>query len=192
MSGGARRTVVLDRDGTIIVDHGYLDDPGKLEFLPGALAGLRAWRARGNRVIIVSNQSGIGRGRLTRPLVDAINERLLRMIEHGGAHIDAVYYCPHAPEDGCDCRKPATRLVEDAGRELGFDPRLTVVVGDKSSDVELGQRLGGTSLLLSADGTTSDRLPAKPDYVVASLEEAARITAQLEDGRTDGLRGAGA
>ncbi len=179
--GAARRTIVLDRDGTMIVDYGYLDDPERIALLPGALAGLKAWMARGNRLIIVSNQSGIGRGRLTVELVDQINGRLLEMLAREGVRIDAVYYCRHAPEDGCDCRKPAPRLVLEAAQRFGFDPRQTVVIGDKSSDVELGQNLGGVSMLLSADGATSDGLPAQPDFVVATLEEAARITARLED-----------
>ncbi|MBS0378142.1 MAG: HAD family hydrolase [Proteobacteria bacterium] len=177
----ARRAIVLDRDGTMIVDHGYLDDPGRIALLPGALAGLKAWVARGNRLIIVSNQSGIGRGMLTRELVDRINGRLLEILARDGVRIDGVYYCPHAPGEGCDCRKPAPRLVLEAARRFGFDPGHTVVIGDKSSDVELGQNLGGVSMLLSADGKTSDGLPAHPDFVVATLEQAARITARLED-----------
>ncbi len=177
----ARRTIVLDRDGTMIVDYGYLDDPERIALLPGALAGLKSWMVRGNRLIIVSNQSGIGRGKLTRELVDRINGRLLEILARDGVRIDGVYYCPHAPEDGCDCRKPAARLVLEAAQRFGFNPKDTVVIGDKSSDVELGQNLGGTSMLLSANGKASDGLPAHPDFVVATLEEAARITARLED-----------
>ncbi len=155
--------VILDRDGTIIVDHGYLDDPGKLEFLPGAAEGLRLWHERGHPLIVISNQSGIGRGRLTHARVREINAALERMVLAAGARLDGIYYCPHAPEDNCACRKPKTQLVLTAAREHGFDPAQAVVVGDKSSDVELGRRLGARALLLSANGRASDGGWVEPD-----------------------------
>jgi D-glycero-D-manno-heptose 1,7-bisphosphate phosphatase len=183
VSGDARpRAIILDRDGTIIVDHGYLDDPRKIEFLPGALEGLRQWHALGHPLVVVSNQSGIGRGMLTRSRVLEINARMQELLLAAGAPLDAIYFCPHGPSEGCDCRKPQTRLVEEAAAQLGFDPGHAVVIGDKSSDIELGQRLGALTILVSADGRTSDGLPATPDYVVAGLLEAARITSQLGEG----------
>ena len=183
MSGAARRrAIILDRDGTIIVDHGYLDDPGKVEFLPGALEGLREWHALGHPLIVVSNQSGIGRGVLTIARVLEINARMQQLLRAAGAPLDGIYFCPHSPTDGCDCRKPGSRLVEEAAAELSFEPADAVVIGDKSSDIELGRRLGAVTVLVSADGRASDGIPAEPDYVVASLLEAARITAQLGDG----------
>ena len=183
MSGAARRrAIILDRDGTIIVDHGYLDDPGKVEFLPGALEGLREWHALGHPLIVVSNQSGIGRGVLTIARVLEINARMQQLLHAAGAPLDGIYFCPHSPTDGCDCRKPGSRLVEEAAAELSFEPADAVVIGDKSSDIELGRRLGAVTVLVSADGRASDGIPAEPDYVVASLLEAARITAQLGDG----------
>lgn len=183
MSGAARkRAIILDRDGTIIVDHGYLDDPGRVEFLPGALEGLRQWHAQGHPLIMVSNQSGIGRGVLTTGRVLEINARLQELLRAAGAPLDGIYFCPHGPTDGCDCRKPGSRLVEEAAAELGFEPRAAVVIGDKSSDIELGRRLGAVTMLVSADGRASDGIHTEPDYVVASLLEAARITTQLGDG----------
>jgi D-glycero-D-manno-heptose 1,7-bisphosphate phosphatase len=183
MSSAARpRAIILDRDGTIIVDHGYLNDPAKVEFLPGALAGLRQWHALGHPLIVVSNQSGIGRGVLTRDRVLEVNARMQELLRAAGAPLDGIYFCPHSPTDDCDCRKPRSRLVEEAAAELGFEPKDAVVIGDKSSDIELGQRLGALTILLSADGHPSDGIPAQPDYVVASLLEAARITAEPGDG----------
>jgi histidinol-phosphate phosphatase family protein len=181
-SAGRPRAIILDRDGTIIVDHGYLDDPGKIQFLPGALEGLRQWHALGHPLILVSNQSGIGRGVLTQERVLQINARMQELLRAAGAPLDGIYFCPHGPTDGCDCRKPRTRLVEEAAAELGFEPKDAVVIGDKSSDVELGRRLGAVTMLISADGRASDGLAAEPDYVVPSLLEAARITAALGDG----------
>ena len=185
MSGKqGKRTIILDRDGTIIVDHGYLDDPQRIAFLPGALEGLRQWHEGGHPLIIVSNQSGIGRGRLTAAQVLAINERLQQLLTAAGAPLAGIWFCPHAPEEGCECRKPKTRLVQEAAAQLGFEPAQSVVIGDKSSDIELGERLGAVTMLLSATGQTSDGIAARPDFVVASLLEAARITQRLGDPAT--------
>jgi D-glycero-D-manno-heptose 1,7-bisphosphate phosphatase len=169
----APRTVILDRDGTIVVDRDYLDDPAQLEFLPGALEGLRLLRARGYRLVVVTNQSGVGRGRFPLARVEEIHARLKQLLREGGAAIDAIYYCPHRPEEGCECRKPKTRLVLQAAAELGFEPAAAVVIGDKSSDIELGRNLGATTMLVSATGHPSDT--AAPDYVVRDLLEAARL-----------------
>jgi len=177
-----RRAVILDRDGTIVVDHGYLDDPAKLSLLPGAAEGLRALHEHGHPLIIVSNQSGVGRGRVTLARLTEINELLARMLAAAGAPLDGIYCCPHAPEEGCACRKPNTGLVLEAAAALGFDPHACVVIGDKSSDVELGRRLQGTSMLVSADGRASDGAWIEPDYVIRDLTEAARIIRTLGHG----------
>jgi D-glycero-D-manno-heptose 1,7-bisphosphate phosphatase len=169
----APRTVILDRDGTIVVDRNYLDDPAQLEFLPGALEGLRLLRERGHRLVVVTNQSGVGRGRFSLARVEEIHARLEQLLREAGATIDGIYYCPHRPEDHCECRKPKPRLVLQAASELHFDPAAIVVIGDKSSDIELGRNLGATTMLVSATGRASD--DAAPDYVVRDLLEAARL-----------------
>lgn len=176
MTHAAPRAVILDRDGTIIVDHGYLDDPGRLQFLPHALEGLRLWQAHGHPLVIVSNQSGIGRGMLSLAQVQAVNARLLQMTQAAGVRIDGLYFCPHAPDSGCACRKPATQLVLEAAAQLHFNPAHSVVVGDKSSDIELGRRLRAISMLVSADGRAADGLWVEPDFVVRDLLEAAHLT----------------
>jgi histidinol-phosphate phosphatase family protein len=174
----APRAVILDRDGTIVVDRGYLDDPAQLHFLPGAAEGLRLWHERGHPLVIVSNQSGIGRGRLSVERAREVNARLLQMIEAAGAHIAGVYFCPHRPEDACACRKPEPQLLLEAAAALGFDPARAVVIGDKSSDVELGRRVHALTLLVSQDGRASDGLRCTPDYVVKNLLEAAQLTSE--------------
>jgi histidinol-phosphate phosphatase family protein len=170
------RAVILDRDGTIIVDHGYLDDPERVQFLPHALEGLRLWQSHGHPLVIVSNQSGIGRGVLSPAQVEAVNARLLQMTQAADVRIDGLYFCPHAPEAGCACRKPATQLVLEAAAQLHFDPAHSVVVGDKSSDIELGRRLQALTMLVSADGRAADGLWVEPHFVVRDLLEAARLT----------------
>ena len=173
MTLDAPRTVILDRDGTIVVDRDYLDDPAQLQFLPGALEGLRLMRAHGHRLVVVTNQSGIGRGRFTLARLEEIHTRLRQLLRAGGADIDGIYYCPHRPEDACECRKPKPQLVLRAAAELGFEPAATVVIGDKDSDIELGKNLGATTILVADTGGASDRVA--PDHVVRDLLEAARF-----------------
>lgn len=175
-----KRAIILDRDGTIIVDHGYLDDPGLLQFLPGAAEALRQLSERGHLIVVVTNQSGVGRGRLTLERMHAINNRFIRMIEAAGARVDGLYSCPHKPEDDCECRKPKTRLVLEAAAALGFEPANSVVIGDKSSDIALGRGVQAVTLLVSPDGRASDGECVEPDYVIRDLLEAVRIVADLE------------
>jgi D-glycero-D-manno-heptose 1,7-bisphosphate phosphatase len=174
-----RRAVILDRDGTIVVDRGYLDDPTQLCLLPGAAQGLRSLHERGHQIIVVSNQSGVGRGRLTLTRMHEINALLTRMVEAAGAKLDGIYCCPHRPEDDCACRKPKTKLVLDAAAALGFDPNDCVVIGDKSSDIELGRRLQATTMLISENGRASDGTWIEADFVIRDLAEAARVIEAL-------------
>jgi D-glycero-D-manno-heptose 1,7-bisphosphate phosphatase len=171
----ALRPVVLDRDGTLVVDRDYLDDPAQLQFLPNAVAGLRLLREHGHRIVVVTNQSGVGRGRFTLARLEEIHRRLQSMLLAAGAAVDGIYYCPHRPEDRCECRKPRPALVLRAASELGFDPAAAVVIGDKSSDVELGRNLGATTMLVSATGRPRDGKPVAPDHVVRDLLEAAHL-----------------
>ena len=99
-----RPAAFLDRDGAIIVDKNYLSDPDGVKLLPGAVEGLRLLQAAGYLLIIVTNQSGIGRGMFSAQDAEAVNERLSHILESRGVHITATYYCPHAPTDNCDCR----------------------------------------------------------------------------------------
>jgi histidinol-phosphate phosphatase family protein len=173
------RAIILDRDGTIVVDRGYLDDPAQLQFLPGAVEGLRWLHEHGHPLIVVSNQSGVGRGRFSLARLHKINERFMQMVEEAGARIDGLYFCPHSPEDHCACRKPGTQLVLDAAAALGFAPERSVVIGDKGSDVELGRRLQALTMLVSASGQASDGQGPAPDYFVHDLREAAAIIDSL-------------
>lgn len=179
-SSGDRRSshatlIVLDRDGTVVVDRDYLDDPDELELLPGAAEGLRLLHQGGFRMIVVSNQSGVGRGLFSLRRLEEINARLLQMVRLAGADLEGIYCCPHQPEDGCACRKPGTELLLHAALDLGFDPKESIVIGDKASDIELGRRVGARTLLISADPDQKARLSPSPDYVVADLAAAARL-----------------
>jgi len=178
-STGAARPIILDRDGTIVIDRHYLDDPAQLSFLPGAAEALSTLTRNGHRLIVITNQSGVARGRFTLERMHEVNARFVQMAAEVGATIDAMYSCPHDPADGCDCRKPNTGLALEAARRFGFDPASSVVIGDKSTDIELGRRLGATTMLISNNGFATDTGWVEPDYVIPDLLAAARIVAQL-------------
>lgn len=180
---GVVRPVILDRDGTVIIDRHYLDDPAQIEFLPGAVDGLRRLSEGDRPVIIVTNQSGVGRGRFTLERMHEVNDRLIRMAADAGGRIDAIYSCPHGPGDDCACRKPGTQLVLEAARRFGFDPANAIVVGDKSTDVELGRRIRATTILISTDGRAADDGWVEPDYIVGNLRDVARLVERIESAR---------
>jgi D-glycero-D-manno-heptose 1,7-bisphosphate phosphatase len=178
------KVVILDRDGTIVVDRPYLADPAGLEFLPGAAAGLRALHEQGLRLVLITNQSGVGRGLLSLGQLEAIHARLRRMMSEAGAPLEAIYFCPHAPEADCACRKPRSELLLRAAAELGFEPADAVVIGDKTSDIEFGARVGARTILIAPQVT--DRAPeagARPDFVAADLMQAAVAIRELSAGR---------
>jgi D-glycero-D-manno-heptose 1,7-bisphosphate phosphatase len=143
--------VFLDRDGTIVVDKHYLSDPDGLELLPNALDGLRELRDLGARLVVVTNQSGVGRGYFPAEVIEPMNERLRELLAEGGVELDGIYVCPHAPDDGCACRKPGSALFEQAADELGLDLGESFVLGDKEADVEAGRRIGATPILIGGD-----------------------------------------
>jgi len=168
--------VILDRDGTVVIDKHYLGDPQGLEFMPGAVAGLRKLHALGCKLIIVTNQSGVGRGILTLEQVERVNAGLAMMMDTIGAPLTATYFCPHAPDANCVCRKPSPGLLLQAAADHGYDPATCVVIGDKSSDVAMGRRVGAFTMLVETEH--ADANTAHPDAVVNDLNEAASIIQQ--------------
>ena len=170
---GSDDVVVLDRDGTIVVDRRYLADPAGLEFEPGAAEGLKWLFGHGYRLVVITNQSGVGRGIFPLARIHAMNLRLNAMVEEIGAELAGIYYCPHAPDAGCTCRKPALGLMRRAASELGFDPGSSVVIGDKESDIEFGSRAGAMTILISVNAESSTSR-IRPDLVVPNLMEAAK------------------
>jgi D-glycero-D-manno-heptose 1,7-bisphosphate phosphatase len=176
-----RQFVVLDRDGTIIVERHYLSDPRQIEFLPGAIKGLRQMLAMGLGLVVVTNQSAVGRGFFDEAHLDLIHGRLCGLLETEGIHLEGIYFCPHRPEIDCSCRKPKPELLERAARELDFDLQASFVIGDKPADIEMGRQVRATTFLVrtgySADFV--DNPAVVPDYVTNDLCGAAQTIQRL-------------
>ena len=172
-----RRLVALDRDGTVIEERPYLADPGRVRLLPNAAAGLRALRAGGLDLALVTNQSGVGRGFFSLDAVSRVNDRVMALLADEGVTIDEAFVCPHTPDERCACRKPGTLMFDLAARRLGAPPADSFVVGDKGSDVEMGRRAGARTLLVRTGWgrDTETTREARPDYVVDDLLDAARV-----------------
>jgi histidinol-phosphate phosphatase family protein len=144
----ASKVAFLDRDGTIIAEKDFIRMPDQIEFLPGSVDAIKLLRNLGYKIVVVSNQSGIGRGILSEKMVTDVNQSFLRRLQDEGAPADGLYFCPHHPEDNCDCRKPKTGMIERAASELDLDLDDAVVVGDKLADVKLGKNIGATTVLV--------------------------------------------
>ncbi|WKZ32550.1 MAG: HAD family hydrolase [Thermodesulfobacteriota bacterium] len=175
--------VFLDRDGTINEDVGYLSDPDGLILIEGATKAIRLFNERDLKVIVLSNQSGVGRGYYTDAQVHAVNRRLKDLLGREGAIIDGVYYCNHHPDIDCQCRKPLPGLVELAALEHEFDSKKAYMVGDKASDVGLARNIGAKGILvLTGKGAGElEGMEEAPDFIARDiLEAAAWILADLE------------
>lgn len=176
-----QRFAVLDRDGTVILERHHLSRPHEVELIPGVASGLRDLKDLGLGLVVITNQSGIGRGFFDCAQLDRIHQRMDQLLTKEGVHLDGIYYCPHAPEEKCLCRKPRPELVERAASDLQFDPSQSFVIGDKPSDIDLGKNVGATTILVRsgygrqtlADGSTS------PDYVTDDVGSAAQIIKNL-------------
>ncbi len=167
--------LVVDRDGTLIAEKHYLADPAGVELLPGVVDGLRAFVASGYDVAVVTNQSGIGRGLFGPDALAAVHAELVRQLAANGIPLAGIWHCPHHPEVGCTCRKPAPELLQRAMHELGYGSSQCLVVGDKRCDIELGAGLGVRTALVRTGygaGTERDGM-CSPDRVVDSLAELA-------------------
>lgn len=170
-----RPFVFLDRDGTIIEDRHFLADPAGVSLCPGAAEGLRRLQQAGRRLVVISNQSGVGRGLFSEDAVRAVNERMVALLREAGVTLDGIYWCPHAPDSNCDCRKPKPGQIHRAVRELGGDLRGACVIGDRAADLDLARNLDLPAVLVRTGygRETEAALTRPPACVVASLNSAA-------------------
>lgn len=172
-------TVFLDRDGTLNEDTGYLRSAAELRLLPGVATSLARLKAAGARLVVVTNQSGVGRGFLSLKDLEALHARLQGLLEADDAALDAIYFCPHHPDDGCRCRKPARGMVDRAVAELQVDLRRSYLIGDHARDIQLAHVVGARSVLLvpgPIDEAVKEQLRAEramPDFIARTISEAA-------------------
>lgn len=186
-SGKLQPAIFLDRDGTLCVEKGYLRMPEDLEIFPGVGPTLRALRQAGFRLVILTNQPVIARGEATESDVAAVHRKLAWEIGKEGAYLDAIYLCPHHPDRGfprergelkikCECRKPGTKMVEQACHDLGIDAAQSWMIGDRSVDIEMARRAGLQSILVQTGvGGRDGKFSATPDHVAEDLAAAAAI-----------------
>jgi D-glycero-D-manno-heptose 1,7-bisphosphate phosphatase len=152
------RAVLFDRDGTLVHDVPYNGDPALVRLMPTAREAVDEVRLHGLRTGVVSNQSGVARGLLTRGQVEAVNARVAALLGRFGAWL----WCPHGPEDGCGCRKPRPGLVLAACAELGVDPGETVVIGDIGADLAAAAAAGARAVLVPTETTLPEEVEAAP------------------------------
>jgi D-glycero-D-manno-heptose 1,7-bisphosphate phosphatase len=170
--------VFLDRDGTVSEEVGYLNHLSRFRLLNGAAAAIRRLNQASLPVIVVTNQSGVGRGYFPEQLVRDVHDRMNAELAEAGARLDGVYYCPHAAVDECECRKPKIGMLKQAARELGLDLKKSFVVGDRYGDIELAKCAGARSILVRTGYGEGDlqwhgkSWAHQPQFVAVDLPEA--------------------
>jgi len=179
----ANRVVFLDRDGTVTEEKDFISKIEEIKFIPGSKEALKTLQGLGYKLVIVSNQSGIARGIMTGEQVEEVNDFILKELQNEGIKIEGIYYCPHHPDENCDCRKPRTGLIKRALQDHHLKLKGAWMIGDKLSDVLLGKNIKGKSILvLTGYGQgVKQRIESnleiydwqKPDYIAKDLLEAA-------------------
>jgi D-glycero-D-manno-heptose 1,7-bisphosphate phosphatase len=176
------RALFLDRDGTIIEDREYMRDPALVRLLPGAADALSKLAREGWKLIVISNQSGVGRDLIAPDEMRAVQTRFEKLMQAASAPIDASYFCLHAPEDGCPCRKPSPLLVEQAAREHAIDLAESFMIGDREADIQCGRNAGCSTIWLrNTTFSVADDLPdfVAPDWSAIYEKLTARSGVQL-------------
>jgi D-glycero-D-manno-heptose 1,7-bisphosphate phosphatase len=180
-SGSAREkrpTIFLDRDGTLNEWLGYVNHESRFRLFPWTMEAIRAIHDEGYLAVVVTNQSGIGRGMFPEELMRATHGRLQALLKEAGAELDGIYFCPHRPSDGCECRKPKPGMLLRAAAELGCDLGRSWMVGDNFTDLEAGWAAGTRSALVrsgAGEGTLEyegPNWPRQPDLVAPDVHRA--------------------
>jgi D-glycero-D-manno-heptose 1,7-bisphosphate phosphatase len=198
------RAVFLDRDGVINEmwwepDHGIVDSPARpdqFRILPGVPAAIRQLRSLGFRIVVVSNQPGIGKGKMTPSGLEAVTQKMHDELTAAGAPLDAVYYCLHHPNAAllsyrqqCHCRKPRPGLLRRASEELAIDLSRSYMIGDGVVDVQAGRAARCTTIWLGTVKCDMCKVmhqhDARPDHIAASLDEAAHLITERETCHAD-------
>lgn len=167
-----KKAVILDRDGTIIENLDYVHRLEDYKLIPNAIKGLNI--LKDYELLIVTNQSGIGRGIYSVEDMHKFNKFLVKDLKKHNVNIKKIYYCPHNPEDNCDCRKPKTKLLKDAQAELEIDLKKSFLIGDTKTDIELGKNIGCKTILVLIGHGSKIKNEIKPDYIAKDLLDAAQ------------------
>ena len=169
----SQKAAFLDRDGTLIEEVNYLSDVADLRVFPFTFDAIKLLRDAGFLIIVVTNQSGIGRGIYGESEMNEIHDAMQSQLDN---MIDAFYFCPHLPCDGCSCRKPSLGMIESAMKEFAIDLPNSWMIGDKNIDVETGQNAGTrTAMVLTGYGRAhSSQIESKPDVLAEDLLDAVR------------------
>jgi len=170
-----KSAVFVDRDDTLIADVGYCKDPDRVQLLPGVVEGLQRLSRAGMAIIVVTNQSGLGRGVFTEDDLSAVHARLRSELEASGVGLRAIYYCPHLPEDNCSCRKPRPGLLLKAASEMDLNLKTCFMIGDRELDLLAGRSAGTRTILVSKEVQERADVERIADFVVKNLVEAASV-----------------
>jgi len=172
-----KKGIFFDRDGTLIEEVNYLARPEQLKLFPFAAEAIQLLNENGFLVFLITNQSGIGRKYFNENDLREIHEKLIADLALMDAKLDAIYFCPHAPEDDCDCRKPKTGMIRQATRDFSIDLKNSWTIGDKALDVETGFNAGTkTALVLTGYGIKErEKLNENPDLIAENLLAAVKI-----------------
>ncbi len=178
---GTRKTVFLDRDGVINYDSpDYIKSCTEFKFLPNSLEAIRLLTLSGFNVIIITNQSAIGRKMITTQGLNDIFTKMTAGVREKGGHITDIFYCPHLPEDNCECRKPKPQMILKAQKKHNIDMRTAIMVGDSAKDIECAKSAGCSFSILVKTGNGINaavelaKKNIRPDYVAEDLFEAAK------------------
>lgn len=176
------KAVFLDRDGTIALDVHYCRRVEDFILLPTVPQAIKFLNENDFKVVVVTNQSGIARGYFTEKTLKQIHQKMKYELAKYNARVDAVYYCPHHPDDGCDCRKPKTALFMKAAKEFDIDLSHSYMVGDMQMDIDAGKALGCKTVLVTAGPRERNEFINPPDHVISNLLEASKwIVNQREE-----------
>ncbi len=175
------KLIILDRDGVINEDsEHFIKSPEEWIPIAGSLEAIARLNAAGYKVAVASNQSGIARGLFTRKTLDAMHQKMHTLLSGHGGHIDAVFYCPHGPDDGCDCRKPRPGLLEQAATQFNTSLEAVTVVGDSLRDIEAARAVGARVLLVrTGKGRHTEALAGLPGTVPVYDDLASAVDAIL-------------
>lgn len=169
-----KKVIFLDRDGTINVDSGYVYLVEKWQFIDHAIQALKMLQDKGFTLAIATGQSGIARGMYDEAAMHALHDHMDTLLKEQGVHIDAIAFCPHAPEDNCECRKPKPGMAKQIEEHIGpIDYANSWMIGDKLDDVGFGKTIGAKTALIKSRYWNKNDIRLSPDIVVSSLYEAA-------------------